>query len=65
MPENSAHVRERLGVTFDAPRYGLIVGNFENASTQQIEEASRRLSSFEILDYDTVLQLYVSSQRSA
>lgn len=61
VPEHRELAYERYGVRFDSPRFGLIVGNFENVNQAAIEEASRQLDKFELFDYDTILQLYLAS----
>jgi hypothetical protein len=58
-PKNRAWAYDRYGVTFDNPRKILIVGNYENVNQDEIIEASRMLKPFEILDYDSILQLYL------
>lgn len=53
--------REKYKIDFrDEPRFGLIVGNFENVYRAEVDEAMRRLNRFELLDYDTLIQLYLA-----
>ena len=42
------------------PRKILVVGNYENVNLTHIEEASRMLREYDIVDYDTLLQLYLA-----
>jgi hypothetical protein len=58
---NRQYALERYGITVDNPHLGLIVGNEENVTRAQVDEACRRLKSFELIDYDTLLQLYLKS----
>jgi hypothetical protein len=57
-----ALAKHKYGVTFDNPRFILVVGNYENADAQKISEARRRFPDFEIIDYDTIVQLYLMHQ---
>ncbi len=59
IPENRKFSEAKYGVTFSNPRYGLIVGNYENLLAEEVKEASRRLGDFVLIDYDTLLQLYI------
>jgi hypothetical protein len=61
IPEHAQLAREKYGVEFSEPHYGLVVGNFENVNEEQMAEAARRLGEFELIDYDTLLQLYVGA----
>jgi hypothetical protein len=60
--EHQEKVFEKYGVRFKEPVYGLIVGNYENINQAKIQEASRRLEKFEIIDYDLLLQLYLAGK---
>jgi hypothetical protein len=59
--DNKRYAFERYGITVNNPLLGLIVGNEENVTKAQVDEACRRLRSFELIDYDTLLQLYIKS----
>lgn len=61
VPEHQALVRAEHGLEIAGARYALVVGNYENTTPEEVAEASRRLGSFDLLDYDTLLQLYVAS----
>lgn len=59
---NAAKAAELYGIrSTSSPRMVLIVGNEENFEASRVKEASRRLQPFELLSYDTVLQLYLAS----
>jgi hypothetical protein len=62
VPENRTHLEEKYGAKLSEPRYGLIVGNYENVDANRIAEASRRLDHFEMIDYDSILQLYLAEE---
>ena len=59
--ENRRHAEVKYDVRLDNPRFGLIVGNHENLVPEHAEEASRQLGEFLILDYDSLLQLFVGA----
>lgn len=59
-PKNIAYAKEKYGIELKDPRYVLVVGNFENADSIQIQEAKRRFDSIDLIDYDTVVQLYLA-----
>jgi hypothetical protein len=61
IPENRAALKSRYGVELKEPKYGLVVGTYENMDPAKVHEASRRLDRFEILDYDSLLQLYLAA----
>lgn len=58
---NRQHAYKKYGIKLDQPRSVLVVGNYENIDQAQIDEACRRLKSFELIDYDTILQLYLEA----
>jgi len=62
IPEHRQLLADKYDANLDDPRYGLVVGNYENVDEDKINEAKRRLGSFEMVDYDSVLQLYVAAQ---
>jgi hypothetical protein len=56
---NRQYAYEKYGIEVSEPRSVLVVGNYENINQEQVDEACRRLKSFELIDYDTMLQLYL------
>ena len=59
---NAAKAAKLYGIRrTGSPRMVLIVGNEENFDSSKVKEASRRLQPFELMSYDTVLQLYLAS----
>ena len=58
-PENQQHAKTKYNVQFQEPRFILIVGNFENADAEKIKEASRQVRDTVIIDYDTLIQLFL------
>lgn len=59
IPEHAALAQEKYSVAFNNPRYILIVGNYENVDAAKIADARRRFPDLELIDYDTLLQLYL------
>jgi hypothetical protein len=63
IPEHAKYAFETYGVEFAEPRYGLIVGNVENVDPKRVADAQRRFERFDLIDYDTLLQMYVLHNR--
>jgi hypothetical protein len=62
--QNRIKLREMNGVELGTPSYGLVVGTYENMDKTKIAEASRRLQNFELIDYDSLLQLYLAGNNA-
>jgi hypothetical protein len=62
IPAKATAAKRKYDVEFREARFGLIVGNYENIDARKMEEASRMLQRFEIVDYDTMLRLYLVSR---
>jgi hypothetical protein len=58
---NLQHAREKYGAEFKDPRFTLIVGHFENAFRERMEEAARSVKGIEVIDYDSLVQLFLTS----
>jgi hypothetical protein len=57
---NRRFADEKYGAKIDNPSLYLIVGSYENSSSEEIEEASRSLrSNFRIIDYDTLNAMFL------
>jgi hypothetical protein len=57
---NRRFADEKYGAKVDNPTLYLIVGNYENSSGEEIEEASRSLkSNYRIIDYDTLNAMFL------
>jgi hypothetical protein len=55
---------EQYGVKVEDPRLILIVGSLENVESNRVAEAARSLSgNYEIIDYDTLIQMYLKSHK--
>ena len=64
IPEHSAFAREKYKVEFRDPRYVLVVGNYENTDIGRVAEAMRRFPDLELIDYDSLLQLYLLHEKA-
>lgn len=62
--KNSKFAKEEHGIEIDSPRKILIVGSYDNASKSEVREATRRYNSIEIIDYDTLVSLFLRSGSS-
>ena len=60
--ENAKYAKEKYQVDFKDPQCTLIVGNYENASRQECVEALRAVNNIAILDYDTMIQMYLADK---
>jgi hypothetical protein len=63
IPENRELAREKYGIEFDNPHFGLIAGNAENYNSEEVREALRRFPDFTLTDYDSLSQLYLARTR--
>lgn len=60
--KNADWAWSKYKVKVNNPRLILIVGNYENTNRDEVNEASRKLkSNYEIIDYDTLNALFLSS----
>jgi len=60
--KNKEYAESKYHVKVDQPNLYLIVGNYENAPKDEIEEASRMLPpNYLIIDYDTLNSMFLSS----
>jgi len=64
IPEHAAQANTKYGVTFNRPRFVLVVGNYENVDAEKIAEARRRFPDLELIDYDSLLLLYLMHENA-
>jgi hypothetical protein len=57
---NRAYAKEKYGIEISDPNLTLIVGNYENANLKEIQEACRPLDNINIMDYDSLVQLFIA-----
>jgi hypothetical protein len=63
--KNAEWAWSRYKVRVDNPRLILIVGNYENAPREEIEEASRKLRpNYQIIDYDTLNAFFLQKSQA-
>ncbi len=63
-PRNRDFAYAKYGARFEQPRKVLVIGNYENVDLTHIAEASRMINQCDIIDYDTLLQLYLAGKRA-
>jgi antiviral defense system Shedu protein SduA len=59
--KNRQFALEKYNIRVDNPNLVLVVGNMENADKAEVEEACRRLNRITIIDYDSLMQLFLRS----
>lgn len=60
-PQNVATAKEVLKETPAVPSLVLVVGSDENYNAQEIREATRMSRPFDLIDYDTLMRLYLAA----
>jgi hypothetical protein len=58
--KNRDYAKEKYGIEISDPNLTLIVGNYENANLKEIQEACRQLDNINIMDYDSLVQLFLA-----
>ena len=62
--KNADHAKQKYGVEVKSPRLILIIGNYENADIQEIQEASRSMKdNYAIIDYDSLNAAYLAKAK--
>lgn len=64
-PGNQELALSQYGVRITNPTLVLVVGNYENADSVEVAEASRKHRGTTIIDYDSLIQLFLRSAREA
>lgn len=59
--KNAEHALEKYGIEVKNPKLVLVVGSWENSSPQEVNQARRRYSGIEIIDYDTFCHLFIGA----
>lgn len=63
-PKNQEYAFSKYGIQVKDPKLYLIVGNYENTSKKDVEDAAYKFNMLEekyiILDYDTIYSLYIN-----
>lgn len=60
-PQNLAAAQEALKVMLGVPELVLVVGSDENYKADEIREATRMSRTFDLIDYDTLMRLYLAA----
>jgi len=62
--QNAQYAREKYGIEVNNPRLILIVGNYENAVPEEIEQAASALKpNYMIIDYDSLNLAYLKNSK--
>jgi hypothetical protein len=64
-PGNRNAAAEQFGESFENPDLVLVVGNFENYDLAEVEEAKRTYRPVEVIDYDSLVRLFVGAVPNA
>lgn len=62
---NAKFAEERYGIVVDNPQLVLVVGSFENAKIDEINQACRRYEGISVIDYDTLCQLFLGKSQQS
>jgi hypothetical protein len=60
--KNAEHAKMKYGIEVNNPKLVLVVGSYENSYPDQISQACRKYNNVEVIDYDTLCQMYVGTQ---
>jgi hypothetical protein len=63
--KNARFAEERYGIVVDNPQLVLVVGSFENAKIDEINQACRRYEGITVIDYDTLCQLFLGKSQES
>ncbi|TDO49422.1 hypothetical protein EV643_106394 [Kribbella sp. VKM Ac-2527] len=61
-PENRAFAKAKYGIEVSEPRKLLVIGSQENVDPTEFEQAAQSTTSFEIVDYDSILRLHLAAK---
>ncbi len=60
-PRNAAYAKDKYNVVVENPKLVLVVGTFDNVDINEVEQACRKYKNVEIVDYDTLCQMFMGS----
>jgi hypothetical protein len=61
-PENRAFAQAKYGIEVADPRTLLVIGSQDTVDPTEFEGAAQSTASFEIVDYDSILRLYLAAK---
>lgn len=64
-PENARYAKEKYGIVVNEPRLVLVVGSWENVNLDEVNQACRKYKDIDVIDYDTVCQMFIGAQTAA
>jgi hypothetical protein len=63
--KNRNHAFEKYGISVHEPHLYLIVGYYDNSSRKEVEEALRPYNNITVLDYDSMIQMFLARAATA
>lgn len=60
-PANAEHAKEKYNIKINKPKLVLVVGSWDNSSSEEVSQALRRYQHIEIIDYDTFCHLFIGA----
>ena len=63
--KNREYAYTKYGITVNSPHLYLVVGNYDNTKREEVEQALRPYKNITILDYDSMIQLYIAKSLSS
>lgn len=59
--KNRDYAKEKFNVQVNNPNLVLVVGNYDNVEKVEVQEACRQYANITIIDYDTLIQIFLSN----
>jgi hypothetical protein len=60
-PKNALLAKEKYGVEVSSPNLVLVVGNWDNSSVDEVQQACRRYPDIRIIDYDSLCHMFLGT----
>lgn len=58
---NAEYAKAKYGIEVKNPRLVLVVGSWENAHVDEVNQACRKYNNVQVIDYDTVCQMFIGA----
>jgi Domain of unknown function (DUF4263) len=62
--KNREHALAKYGIKVQSPQLFLVVGHYDNTRREEVEEALRPYKNVSVLDYDSIVQLFLARASS-
>lgn len=59
--QNAKYAYDKYGIQVKDPKLVLVVGNWDNSSPEEVQQARRRYPAIEIIDYDTLCHMFIGA----